>query len=239
MRLPIFAVLLVLLTPAACGAPPRPPAGAEDPLIRIDLLVSLGPPAQRWALPDFVLLGDGTAFTQGPDQGIVLTAERRTLTTRQVADLYRRAGAADLFRSRHYRMDVLDGSALKVSVVSDTGRHETVVEQPDLAPHGRRGRVARFADTAARAGNPAGPYAPDRVAVVVVGPGDDATDVRPWPLAEPGNCQILTGAQVPALLATVRTATTSTGWSSGGRTLGLRVRPLLPYERDCAAISGR
>jgi hypothetical protein len=238
MRFRLLAALLVLLTPAACASPARPPAGAGDPLIRVDLLVSMAPPAQRWKVPDFVLLGDGTALVQGPDQGTVLTAQRRTLTGREVADLYRRAGAADLFRSHRYRMDVLDGSALRVSVVSDSGRHETVVEQPGDA-HGRRGRVARFADAAARAGKPAGAFAADRIAVLLVGEYGDATDVRPWPLAGTSSCQVLAGTQMEALLATVRTATTGTRWSAGGRALSLVVRPLLPYERNCAAISGR
>jgi hypothetical protein len=240
----VIAVLSAASVLAACGGGRErlPPRGGDDPIVLIDSSAGLAPPATVWALPQYVLYADGTAIASTDDQGVVLSGTRRTLSATQIAELYRRAGDADLFRSVKYPRNIMDATALIVRIRSAEGRYETVVIQPDPADGGARGRIARFADAAPLAGQVAGPYESDRVAVVAVPGGDDTTDVRPWPLAVPAAempgypyspCLILTGAEVPPLLATVRTATVRTRWSSGKQALSLRVRPLLPHERDC------
>jgi hypothetical protein len=240
MRFRFVRVLAVLSLLAACGGEPEvpPPAGGDQPILLIDMHPGFSAPAARWALPTFVLLGDGTAIAGAADQGIVLTARRRVLTAEQVAALYRRADDAGLLRSREYRQDVLDAGALVVRITTDRATHETSIVNPSPPEGGGRGRALRFVAEAARAGVADGAYPADRVAVIVVAGGDDTTDVRPWPLAVPAArmpgypgrpCLIVPAAEVAAL----RGATPRTRWSADGKALSLLVRPLLPYEERC------
>lgn len=241
----LCVALAVVSTLAACGGgepEQAPPADGDEPIVLIDRRAGLAPAAAEWALPGYVLLADGAAIVRAPDQGIVLSATRRTLSAAQVADMFRRAGGADLFRSRTYQRNVVDGTALVVRITSNKGHYETTVVQPGPDESGDRGRVTRFAATAPRVGEPAGAYEPDRVAAVVVAGSDDTSDVRPWPLTVPATgmpgfpsrpCLIIDGPQVPALLASARTATIHTRWSADGSALSLRIRPLLPYEHRC------
>ncbi|WP_433361487.1 hypothetical protein ACQPZX_28560 [Actinoplanes sp. CA-142083] len=244
MRFRLLAALAVLSLLAACGGEPElpPPAGGDQPILLIDEHPGFSPPASRWALPSFVLLGDGSAIIGDDDQGIAFTGKRRALTAGQVAELYRDADDAGLMRSRRHTEDVLDAGALVVRITTDKGTHETSVVAPDFGDGGARGRAIRFATEALRAGEPGGAYVPEKVAAVVVGEDEDTTDVRPWPLPTPAAqmpgypgrpCLVLDGADAARLLRTALTATARTRWSSGEKTLSLRVRPLLPYEKTC------
>jgi hypothetical protein len=245
----LLCVLILVSVLAACGdgdaSRPPPRTAGTEPIILIQRRAGLAPAAAPWALPEFVLLADGTAVVRGADQGIVLSGTRRTLSAEQVAGLYRRAADAKLFQSRTFPRNILDGTTLVVRITSTAGRHETTVIQPDPHEGGDRGRIARFAADAASAGAPGGAYRPERAAVVVVAGGDDTTDVRPWPLAVapermPGYpsrpCLILDGDRLPALLAAVRGAGPHTRWTAGGQRLSLVVRPLLPDEQTCTDL---
>ena len=245
-RLPrALAALLAITVLAACSAGRErpPPRTGSTPILLIEYEPGLAPAAEAWALPALVLLADGTAISRAPDQGVLLAGETRTLSGAEVTDLYARAADAGLFDDRTYGRDgVLDAGALVVAIASDRGRHETTVVLPDPEDRGARGRVARFAAGVPTRGTPTGPYTPTAVAAVVVADGDDSSDVRRWPLATPAAempgaptspCQIISGARLPGLLAATGTATARTRWSSGGKALSLRLRPLLPYEHTC------
>jgi hypothetical protein len=165
----VFVLVLIL---AGCGradrAAHRPPSDGATPIVLVKRGGGLAPPAAQWALPDYVLTGDGTAILRADDQGIVLSARQRRLSTAQIDDLFRRAGDADLFEPRTYPRNVVDGSTLVVRVTSTTGRYVTQVRQPVPGERGDRGRVAAFADTASTLGEPAGDYPLRRAAVLVV-----------------------------------------------------------------------
>ncbi|WP_433292126.1 hypothetical protein ACQP2F_27185 [Actinoplanes sp. CA-030573] len=252
------AILALAFAPAivvagcAGGYQPPPSKGGVEPIVLVQWQPGFSPPGERWALPTFVLLRDGTAFTRAADQGVVMSATRRTLSAEQVAALYARAGDAGLFRDRAFNRDVLDASGLRVRITSAEGRYETTVVQPDPNDGGARGRVARFAEAAVRVGGAGEAYVPERVAVYrLANGGDDSGDVRPWPLPDPravgdrsphapgfgGDvnrpCQVVAGALLRSLLVAVRTATARTRWTDGGKVLSLFVRPLLPYEEGC------
>ncbi|MFF5288907.1 hypothetical protein [Paractinoplanes globisporus] len=240
--------MLLIFAPAACGRhAEQPPTAGDQPILVIENYSGLAPAAERFALPGYVLLADGTALSRAEDQGIVLSATRRRLSTDQIHEVYGGAARANLFRSHEYRQDaILDASAMVIRITSTKGSYQTVVVQPDTREGGARGRVVDFASGVLEAGSPDGVYAPDRVAAIVVGDSDDTADVRPWPLAVPADkmpgfparpCLIVSGAGVRPLLDGARTATFHTRWSSGDRPLSLRVRPLLPYEHDCADLT--
>lgn len=209
MRRPL-AVLALVVALGGCAKPEHPPPRAgDDPILVIQHYPGLGPPTARYALPDFVLLADGTAIVATAGRGNALTAERRLLSPTEVADLYRRAHDAGLMRSKDYRQDdVLDASALVVRITTDREAHRTTVIQPSLDDWGARGRVVRFAAEATASGMPAGPYVPERVAAIAQDIGGGLP-----------RCQVVDRARAPSLLK--------------GRWL---VRPLLPYERDCADL---
>jgi hypothetical protein len=246
-RIPgVLAVLSVLAGCGAADAEPVPPRTGTTPIVVIRQYPGLAPAASRLALPSFSLQADGTAILAAKDRGIVVSGTRRTLSAAQVTDLFQRAADADLFRSHEYRRDVLDGSALVVQITSATGRHETSVVAPSSDEGGDRGRVVKFAAAATKAGDAAGDFRPERVAVVIVADSDESADVRPWPLDTPATgmpgypnrpCLIVDGTGVAPLLTAVRTATPATRWTTDDRhRVALRVRPLLPYEHTCADI---
>jgi hypothetical protein len=205
---PLVVLALVAVLAGCGGEPEHPPQGdGHAPIMVIRQYPGLGPAAARYALPAFVLLGDGTAVVATARQGNTLTAERRVLTPAQVADLYRRAGHAGLMRSREYRQDdILDASAMVVRITTDRGVHETTVIQPSTDDRGARGRVVKFAAAASAAGAAGGAYLADRVALIVIGD-----------LADTPRCQVVDRARAVAKD-------------------GLLVRPLLPYEHSCADL---
>jgi hypothetical protein len=241
----LIAVLILTACSHGDTAQHRPPGDGTSPIVLVKRQTALSPAGARWALPDFVLLGDGTAIVAADSQGIVLSARKRRLSDAQIAELFQRGDDAGLFDSRTYRRETVDGSTLVVTITSATGRYVTEVEQPVRGEGGDRGRVAAFARTAPTLGEPAGDYEPRRAAVLVVASNDDTTDVRPWPLptplsAMPGAparpCLVVDGDRIPPLLALAGGATSRTRWATDGQRLALLVRPLLPYENACADL---
>jgi hypothetical protein len=247
--LPFVSLLCWVLLLAACGggdAPPDPPRDPSAAILLVDYSASLAPPSEQHALPDLTLLGDGTAVTRGPDQGVLLTGDRRSLTADEIDRLYRRAGAADLFDNRHFSLDILDGGALTVRITNGTTAYRTTVVQPSTDDGGDRGRIIAFAGAAMRAGTPAGPYRPTRAVVLVVAAGDDTSDVRPWPLPVPSSrlsgwpqrpCYLVEGTALAPVLDLARSAGPRSRWLTEGQRVALLVRPLLPHEHSCADLA--
>ena len=87
------------------------------------------------------------------------------------------------------------------------------------------------------------PYRFDALAVVVApGSADPSSEALPWPgPVLPGqdvevggaSCTVVRGADLVPVLEAVSRARLQTPWTSGGRTYGLRFRPLLPDEDSC------
>ena len=124
-----------------------------------------------------------------------------------------------------------------------------------LSPAQARARRALARFIAQLPQGPAGqPYTPRAIAVYVApfaGKGRPRDRVR-WPLASnlasagrrpsagfPYRCITVRGAAVPTLLATLRRATEQSQWIArpgAARTFQVVARPLLPDQRECAAV---
>lgn len=242
------ALLCGALLLTAChsdSARPDPPTDPHSAILIVDRDRSMAAPAEQHALPELVLLGDGTAVTRGSTDGVLLTGDRRTLTADEQAELYRRADAAGLFADRDFPADVTDAAVLTVRITAGRTAYRTTVVQPTPDDNGVRGRIIRFADAAVRAGAPAGPYRPTRAVVVVVAAGDDTSDVRPWPLPVPLSqlpgaphrpCWLVPDRALPRMLELARSARAQTRWLVEGQRVALLVRPILPHEHSCADL---
>lgn len=238
--IPRFSLLVAVVLLAGCTPAPKPPDDGTSPLVVIQKVDGSLPPGSRETLPEFALFGDRTAIVRAGRQGVVLAGERRTLTRTEVAALLGQAQEAALMRDVTFPTHVEDGGLLEIRVRG----HLTTVDAPRASDRGLRGRIVKFAATAPTLGEPAGPYVPQAAAVLLLLEfRPNLTDVRPWPLstvpaAMPGGpprpCVTVTGAELTALTALLRTAGPATRWDSGGTRYQLLMRPLLPYEHSCA-----
>jgi hypothetical protein len=244
-----LALLCAVALLTGCGSADvdhEPPTDANTAILVVDQDAGMPAAAEEYALPDFTLLGDGTAVTRGPDQGILLIGERRTLTADEITGLYRKAGTADLFANRDFPTDASDAGTLTVEIASGGSTYRTVVAQPSKNDNGDRGQVIDLADAAKRSGTPTGTYQPTRAAVIVVEADGDSTDIRPWPLPVPLSqltgapqwpCHLVEGSALGPMLELARSARPESRWLSEGQQVALVVRPLLPHEHTCADVT--
>jgi hypothetical protein len=254
----IVAVGLLLASLPACGRrsgdTPERPRDPATVILRTQIRIGLATPADRWALPEFSLYGDGRAVVSNGRDGALLRMNEYRLTDTAVRDLFGEAASAGLFPDRDFdRENVVDGSELTISIRSVDREYRTTVDTPSADESGARGRVINFRRgldltrwPAERFAVPATEYRPDRMAMLVLSDGSTgSTDSRPWPLESSSSalrdwpeqpCVLLDGPRAAEVGALARGARPETRWLSAGREFAVLVRPMLPDERDCVDI---
>jgi hypothetical protein len=250
MRTAVAATLSgVALLASGCGADSQaqvdtsvsPSLGAADALVLRTMttggIAGLGGPG---TMPDFSLYGDGRAITGGEHpteyhltaralRRLVADAAKAGLATPRTADNPRIADAT-------YKVItfVTGGRPRTTKIIQEGGRADDPAARflprlvPSSWPRGDQSTGAR-------------PYRPARVAVLAI-PAPDADATAPkWPLGPlvagtpvgGRTCTVLTGRDV----ARAERVTTTPQWRDHGRTYRVTLRPLLPDERDCAALT--
>jgi hypothetical protein len=203
-------------------------------------IAGLGAPG---TMPDFSLYGDGRAITGGARpleyhltpqalHRLIADARMAGLATSRTADNPNVADA--MYKTITF---VTGGRARTTKVIQGGGRAGDPAENflPRLVP-ARWPRSDQSADPA--------PYRPSGVAVLAgAAPRADGTAPR-WPLKRltsgthvgTRTCTVLTGADAAAAQ---RLAARPGQWTDHGQVLRVTLRPLLPDERDCAALNHR
>ncbi|QFZ18698.1 hypothetical protein [Saccharothrix syringae] len=230
MRLVLAAAAVVL---AACQSTPAPPSG-KTVALRVEVIG--GGPLRPGTVtfPEFVLYGDRTLIRADGDVPV-----EHHLTREEFDRIYDRARSAGLETARTFDEQAPDAPVLEVVFGFDGGRSVTRITAPDRESPGEAGEVTRavVVDPERDLSSPHQPYAPERVAVVA-GTSSGAAEGPEWPL-EPlaegvalngGRCAVYDAAQVHE----IRSDTT---WTSRGVAYRVQVRPLLPDEADCAALT--
>lgn len=226
---------------AQAGDSASPDLGSGDALVlrtrTTGGIAGLGGPG---SMPDFSLYGDGRAITGGPRpteyhltrqavRRLVADARKAGLATPRTADDPRIADA--MYKVITF---VTGGRARTTKVIqgggdpSDPALRFLSRLQPASWPR---------SDQAA----PARPYRPARMAVLAVAAPGEGT-ARTWPLKPLASstrvgtsaCTVLTGGDVARA---ERLTAGRTPWRDRGTTYRVVFRPLLPDERDCAALN--
>ncbi|GLZ42781.1 hypothetical protein Acsp05_64050 [Actinokineospora sp. NBRC 105648] len=186
----------------------------------------------RLSLPRFALYGDGTLIVPADTDGAIPTAQVRHLTKAAVTGLRERARAAGLDTARSYPSQMPDAPVLVVTF----GQARTRITDPE------RSEVARAVTVdldALEVTGPPTPYSPTTFAVNASPTSTDSAKVRPWPLdpldsGTPLDMGLCTTYPTARLLPVAGPAGL---WTDRGTTYRVFIRPLLPGEPDCAALS--
>nr|WP_157528973.1 hypothetical protein [Kibdelosporangium sp. MJ126-NF4]CEL21024.1 hypothetical protein [Kibdelosporangium sp. MJ126-NF4]CTQ95462.1 hypothetical protein [Kibdelosporangium sp. MJ126-NF4] len=231
MRLVLAALVLVL---AACQAPATPPAGTAVAL-RVEQFGGGPLPAGIVTFPDFVLYGDRTLIVADRDG-----PREYHLTEDEFDTLYDRAQSAGLRTARTFDVQAPDASTLEIVFGSDTGRAVTRIIAPDSDGGGDAGEIVRAVRLVPDSdlSSPYQRYQPRRIAVVA-GAMSSVPSSAVWPLRplaegiafNAGRCTVYDAAEVDGIRS-------ETAWTSNGVVYQVRLRPLLPDEPDCTALTG-
>jgi hypothetical protein len=224
---------------AQVGDSTSPSLGSADALVLRTMttggFAGLGGPG---TLPDFSLYGDGRAVTGGRQP-----TEYR-LTSQALRRLVTDASKAGLATPRTVDDPNISDATYKVITFVTGGRARTtkVVQEGGRADDPAKKFLARLVPANWPRGDQASaplPYRPSRVAVLAVAsPGSGPK----WPYGPltsgtrvgTSGCTVLTGADATKAQ---RMATARTQWNDRGKSFRVRIRPLLPDERDCAVLN--
>jgi len=228
---------------AQVGDSTSPSLGAADALVLRTMtsggVAGLGGPG---TMPDFSLYGDGRAITGG------MHPTEYHLTAQALRRLVADASKAGLATPRTADNPNVADSMYKVITFVTGGRARTtkVIQGGGRADD----PAARFLPRLVPANWPRGdqtsdprPYRAKRVAVLATAmPGGDDTGAK-WPLQPLASgtrvggrtCTVLTGGDV----AKAGRLAGRPEWRDHGQSFRVTVRPLLPDERDCAALNHR
>lgn len=226
---------------AQVGDSASPEIGSGDALVlRVRTtggIAGLGGPG---SMPEFSLYGDGRAITGGPhpmEYHLTRPALRRLVTDAQ------KAGLATPRTAVNPR--IADAMYKVITFVSGGRARTTTVIQgggdPSDPALGFLPRLAPASWPKSDQSAPARPYRPARLAVLAVATPEEGGASK-WPLkplasrARVGTsqCTVLTGGDIARA---GRLKTGRTLWRDHGTTYRVVFRPLLPDERDCAALS--
>jgi hypothetical protein len=235
---------------------PDPPHDANALVLRIrfseGMTASIGDP-----VPAISVYGDGRVLTtaadltRSPPRSFV---KDQRLTRAAYRRVYRDAHLAGLTKSRTFSEDetTFDAGPTRVTLLAGGRRQESTVAPgaggprvwliERLAEHLRslpRGDLSR----------PWGSYRPARLAIISALAPESAsegpTPVPPWPLGPLGPpsagrraaCVVVTGADADAAARLVGSAPWERQWRHGPTRYQVRIRPMLPDEKDCAAVT--
>jgi hypothetical protein len=199
-------------------------------------IAGLGGPG---TLPDFSLYGDGRAITGGAhptEYHLTAQALRRLVSDASKAGLAtpRTADNPNVSDAMYEVITfVTGGRARTTKVIQGGGRADDPAAKflPRLVP----ANWPRSDQT----GDPR-PYRPKRVAVLAVATPGDGSGTK-WPLKPLASgtrvggrtCTLLTGGDV----AKAERLAGRPEWQDHGQSFRVTIRPLLPDERDCGALS--
>ncbi|TDD94648.1 hypothetical protein [Actinomadura rubrisoli] len=231
---------------------PEPPRDPGALVLRIRFVKGMGSPVDR-PVPDISVYGDGrvlsTAIDLDASPARQVVRDQR-LTRMAYRRIYRDARLAGLGTARTFRSDeqIPDAGPTVITLLADGGRHVSTVQAGAggvrvwmvhrLAGHLRslpRGDLAR----------PPVVYRPARMALVAwrlpASASGSEDPVTPWtlrPLAagQQATCTLLAGRDVEAAARLAGSAPSNTSWRSGVNLYAVVFRPLLPDEKDCAAV---
>jgi hypothetical protein len=224
---------------AQVGDSTSPSLGSPDALVLRTMttggFAGLGGPG---TFPDFSLYGDGRAVTGGGQP------MEYHLTSRALRRLVKEASKAGLATPRTVDDPNISDASYKVITFVTGGRARTtkVVQEGGHADDPAKKFLARLVPANWPRGDQAsapGPYRPSRVAVLAVAsPGSGPK----WPFGPltsgtrvgTSGCTVLSGADATKAQ---RMAAIRTQWNDRGESFRVRIRPLLPDEPDCAALS--
>ncbi|XVQ06511.1 hypothetical protein ACQP1W_28065 [Spirillospora sp. CA-255316] len=207
--------------------------------------------------PDITVYGDGRIILTGSESGVPRRDQvwDAQLTRDAYREIYRDVHRAGLATSRVIRAakQVADAEPDEIEFLAGGRWHMTTVQA------GARDRAERIYDlwesihtihwSRGDLVRPAVTYRPARMAIVAWRPGktsggsdgqrEGRWPLRPLPKDDKPTCTVLTGSDVPrAVRLKAQQATTNYTqvWRSGPRLYTVWFRPLLPDEKDCAAI---
>ncbi|GAB2866848.1 hypothetical protein GCM10027176_80660 [Actinoallomurus bryophytorum] len=224
---------------AQVGDSTSPSLGSADTLVLRTMttggFAGLGGPG---TVPDFSLYGDGRAVTGGREP------TEYHLTHQALRRLVSDASKAGLATPRTVDDPNISDGTYKVITFVTGGRARTtkVIQEGGRADDPAKKFLARLVPANWPRGDQASApvaYRPSRVAVLAVAsPGSGPK----WPYGPltsgkrvgTSGCTVLTGADAAKAQ---RLATARTQWNDRGKSFRVRIRPLLPDERDCAALS--
>ncbi len=169
---------------------------------------------------------------------------------------YTAGGVADV-GTTYFRL-LLDGTVHTVSVVGLGMQTPGIPSDQAKARQALSGLLGKLTDLSwlpKGTADGSGQYVFDRLAVLVSqfqptpsGPTEPAVD---WPLQTPlaslgsplagfsgTRCSTLSGVDLTTVVAAAGKATQISPWRSGGSLYSLILRPLLPDQKDCSALSG-
>jgi hypothetical protein len=224
---------------AQVGDSVSPSLGAADALVLRTMttggIAGLGGPG---TMPEFSLYGDGRAITGG-----TLPTEYR-LTPQALRRLVSAAAEAGLAKPRTVDNPRVADAMYKVITFVTGGRARTtkVIQGGGRTDDPAAKFLTRLAPASWPRGDQASaprPYHPSRVAVLAVASPGGTGPKWPFRPLDTGtrvgtrSCTVLSGGDV----AKVQRAATRSQWRDGGRTYRVTIRPLLPDERDCAALN--
>lgn len=218
-------------------------------------------------LPVITVYGDGRAIAEGPVPEIypgpaLPNVQQWTIPPGEIVGLVRKALAAGVGSTVDFgRPGVTDQADTRFTVATTQGVKQTSVYALDLveqellrslsaAQSSARRELTYVLDELRKPRGEPQPNPTVSLAVVSV-PYTQPDGPAPAPVAWPGpalpgdpigpggqlGCVTVTGDAARSVLATAATANAATPWTSGGRSWGLRFRPLLPDESGCADLA--
>ena len=221
----------------------------------------------RNQFPELTITGDGRVITLGPTTleyppRALPNLQVGRISRARVRALVKTAATLGLLDEEHPDYgdpQITDNPSTTVTVVADGERFTTSMYAPgydgdDLTDEQRSNRTALLnflgkASTTRRTKA----YEPEAMAVVITRADVSQTPDSPavqWPLGDlavaapaPGSdagdfaCIVVSGADLAGVLDAAATASTESSWISEGQQYDLVLRPLLPYQHDCADVN--
>jgi hypothetical protein len=236
--------------PSARPAPSSgdPGAPAADALVlrwtRTGGFAGTGGPG---TVPEFSLYGDGRFVVPGQTEGAWPRLREYRLTPAGLDRVVAAARAAGLDRSRTLdRPDIADAFTLNITFVSGGRANRTTIVHPegsdDPAVRFWRSLDPRSWPKGEFAGEPRD-YEPARFAALAR-PDSTGGQAADWPLGRLSGdtdvggrrCTVYSGDDVGTAREKAEDARPGALWRAGGATYRIDFRPMLPDERDCAAL---
>ncbi|MFC4905925.1 hypothetical protein [Actinomadura gamaensis] len=219
--------------------------GGDGPVLRWRMTGGIAGIGGPMAVPDFSLYPDGTAIVPtGRGKAQLRRYHLKQPAVQRLVDEARRAG---LQQSRRIGTDAHIADAMVL--VMQMGSAQTEIVQPESqdVPATRLWKKLQPEQwPKSDQQSPPDAYQPERVAVNALGTGEHpAAGMPAWPLSPLGEgrkmpgglCTVYSGKDAATVRDLAARTPLGTRFTSGGAVYTVRVRPLLPDEKSCAALA--